>query len=68
MNKSASSTRAFPRRCGEHLACKKKKGRNNKREARDWNDGNERRARAGSEAGEEKIREVRVRVNTQEVD
>ena len=58
MNKSASSTRAFPRRCGEHLACKKKKGRNNKREARDWNDGNERRARAGSEAGEEKIEKL----------
>ena len=54
MNKSASSTRAFPRRCGEHLACKKKKGRNNKREARDWNDGNEGRARTESEAGKKK--------------
>ena len=68
MNKSASSTEAFPRRCGEHLACKKKKGRNNKGEARDWNDGNEGRARAGSEAREKKNREVRVRVNTQEVE
>ena len=58
MNKSASSTRAFPRRCGEYLSCKRKKGRNNKREARDWNDGNERRARAGSEAGEEKIEKL----------
>ena len=58
MNKSVSSTQAFPRRCGEHLACKKKKGRNNKREARDWNVGNEGRARAGSEAGEEKIEKL----------
>ena len=58
MNKSASSTQAFPKRCVEHLACKKKKGRNKKREARDWNDGNERRARAGSEAGEEKIEKL----------
>ena len=59
MNKSASSTRAFPsRRCGEHLSCKKKTGRNNKQEARDWNDGNERRPRAGSEAGEEKIEKL----------
>ena len=58
MNKSASSTEAFPRRCGEHLACKKKKGRNNKRKARDWNDGKEGRARAGSEAGEKKIEKL----------
>ena len=58
MNKSASSTEAFPRRCGEQLACKKKKARNNKREARDWNDWNEGRARAGSEAGEEKIEKL----------